>query len=320
MSVDSAFETYQRTVNADPDQVKEARRRRDLIKSAFGAESDVDQVRASGSLARGTQKDPIHDVDTVIVFETEAHPGWGQPGDSAEEALGHVQARVRDLLGTNGTHAAGEVRRSKWRNHAVKCFMDDKDDKDAFTVDAMPALVDGSRLLIPEALSRTWVAADPQYLIDRIAEKHAAWSKFAGTVRMLKAWAKYQNFEIKSLVMEVLALDHLPTDKTRPVALRAFFTTAAYALETGTRVTDPAGICGEIQRDLDYLALAERLRNAANEAALAVACQATGEHTAAIRHWGKVFGSKFPDPPKPGKGPAVVPPVGPRTVKDTPQG
>lgn len=320
MSVDSTFDTYQATVNADPSQVTEARRRRDLFKTAFAGGDDVEEVRASGSLARGTQKDPIHDVDTIIVFKADSHLGWGQQGDSAEEALNHVQTRVRELLGTNGTHAPGEVRRSTWRNHAVKCFLDDKDDDEAFTVDAMPALLDGDRLLIPEFTSKKWVPADPQHLIDEVKRKHATWKKFAGTVRMLKAWGKSQDIEIKSLVMEVLALSYLPTGNTRPIALRTFFTTAAYAIESGVRVTDTADVCGEIQKDLDYSKFAELLRTASNEAALAVSNQASSDDVGAIRHWGDVFGSKFPDPPTTGKRPAVVPPVAPRPVKDTPQG
>lgn len=320
MSVESAFDTYQTTVNANPDHVTEARRRRDLFKTAFAGEADVEEVRVSGSLARGTQKHPIHDVDTVIVFKASSHPDWGQPGGSAEDALNHVQTRVRELLSTNGTHAAGEVRRSTWRNHAVKCFMDDKDDDNAFTVDAMPALLDGDRLLIPEFTSKKWVPADPQYLIDEVKKKHAAWRKFAGTVRVLKAWGKSQDIDIKSLVMEVLALSYLPTGDTRPIALRTFFTTAAYAIESGARVTDPANVCGEIQKDLDYAKFAECLRAASKEADLAVSDQASSDDAGAIRHWGNVFGSKFPGPPKTGKGPAVVSPVVPRPVKDTPQG
>lgn len=61
MSVTDAFKTFQDVVNADITQVREARTRRDLFKGAFGAEVDVKEVIASGSLARGTHKDPIHD-------------------------------------------------------------------------------------------------------------------------------------------------------------------------------------------------------------------------------------------------------------------
>ena len=320
MSVSSAFEAYQKIVNADKDQVKTARERRDLFKGAFGGEADVDAVKSSGSLARGTHKDPIHDVDTIIVFRREAHPDWGEPGDSAEEALNHAQARVRDLLGTNGTYKSGEVRLARWRNHAVKCFLDDPDDPDAFTVDAMPALRSGDMYLVPEFATKTWILTHPQYLIDAVAARHARWSKYAGTIRMLKAWAADQSTTIKSLVAEVLALDYLPTDRTRPVALRDFFTAVTFQIENGTVVEDPAHVCGPIQGDLDYDAFAQCLSEARDEAVLACVAQAQGDDAAAIAHWGNVFGATFPKPPKATSiTPGVIPAV-PRPVKDTPQG
>jgi predicted nucleotidyltransferase len=86
VSVTDAFNEFQSIVNADVEQVKEARSRRDLFKDAFILESDVDEVISSGSLARGTHKDPIHDVDVVIVYDGAQHPEWGEPGPSAEDA------------------------------------------------------------------------------------------------------------------------------------------------------------------------------------------------------------------------------------------
>lgn len=320
MNVTSAFEAYQATVNAAKEQVKTARGRRDLFKDAFNGDPDVVAVKPSGSLARGTQKDPIHDVDTIIVFDQVAHPDWGQPGDSAEEALNHTQTRVKELLGTNGSHSPGKVRLTRWRNHAVKCFLDDPDDPDAFTVDAMPALSSGDQYLVPEYVTKTWILTDPQQLIDEAAARHAAWSNYASTIRMLKAWAASQSTHIKSLVMEVLGLDFLPTDHTRPIALREFFTSATFQIENGLVVADPADLCGPIQPDLDYTAFADCLRAARDEAIRACSAQARGDDAVAITHWGNVFGSGFPKPSKTSPAPAVVPPIVPRPVKDTPQG
>jgi hypothetical protein len=94
MDIDAAFDDLQSKVNAPPEAVKEARRRRDLFRDAFGGEADVTETVPSGSLARGSQKDPINDVDVIIVFDQDEHPDWGQPGSSAADALDHVQARV----------------------------------------------------------------------------------------------------------------------------------------------------------------------------------------------------------------------------------
>lgn len=317
MSVNDAFKAFQDVVNADITAVQEARARRDLFRDAFDPKTDVDDVIPSGSLARGTQKDPIRDVDVIIIFKAKDHPEWGEPGKSAEDALNYTREQVHALLGaTNGTHAQ-EVRLARWRNHAVKCFLDDPKDPDAFTVDCMPALRRDGKLLIPQAASEEWVYSNPEYLIAEVAKKHAVWNKFAGSVRMLKWWAAEQNIKIKSLVMEVLALQHLPTDASQPSAIKQFFVSAAYAIEGGAEVVDPAELCGPIQADLDYVRFADRLSAARDHAAKAIQAQVNNDVDTAISHWGKVFGDDFPRPANPLP---VIAPLLPRPVKDTPQG
>lgn len=328
MSVHDAFDDYRKVVDADIEAVKEARRRRDLFKDAFAGETDVVEVMASGSLRRGTHKDPIHDVDLVIIFNIDEHPEWGTPGSSAADALDFTRGRVNYLLGaTNGTFEKA-VRLAKPRNHAVKCFLDNPDDPDAFTVDAMPALRRDGKLLIPEALSQAWVPSDPEYLIAAVAEKHAEWDKFASMIRALKTWAAGCDIKIKSLVMEVLALKFMPTDADRPHALSQFFTSAAYYIEEGYKVEDPAGICGAIQSDLDYAAFEGLLQVAAELAGKAVAAQDRNNHDQAIAVWRELFGDKFPAPDG-GTGESsttattaivTAPAFIPRPVKDTPQG
>lgn len=318
-SVSCAFKEFQQVVNADADQVREARKRRDLFRDAFSSESDIDEVIASGSLARGTQKDPIHDVDTILVFDGDEHADWGKPGGSASEALDYARERVNKLLGvTNGSHSQ-VVRLARWRNHAVKCFLDDPDDPEAFTVDAMPALRRDGMLLIPEATSRKWVSCDPEFLITAVAAKHAVWNKFAGSVRMLKWWAGEQDTNIKSLVMEVLALQFLPVSGgLQPNAIKQFFVSANYYIAGGSEVVDPAGICGPIQPDLDYSLLSNSLGEAADKAGRAMNAEWSNDSASAVRWWGEVFGKSFPSAPVAPRAPAVPPP--PRPVKDTPQG
>lgn len=321
MNVTDAFKTFQDVVNADIDHVREARSRRDLFKGAFCGEADVDEVVASGSLARGTHKDPIHDVDVIIIFDGDQHPEWGESGSSAEEALDYTRLRVNALLGaTNGTFAKA-VRLARWRNHAVKCFLDDPEDPNAFTVDAMPALRRDGKLLIPEAISKTWVYCDPEHLIAAAAEKQSAWGNYAGTVRMLKWWAAAQDIKIKSLVMEVLALSYLPTDVSRPSAIKQFFVSAYYFIEGANDVVDPAGICGPIQADLEHAKFAQRLKAARDASIGAIQAQLNNNTTSAVKQWGDVFGSDFPAPPPSSKNPAAVAALLlPRPVKDTPQG
>lgn len=321
MSVLEAFKTFQGVVNADIAHVREARARRDLFTDAFNTQDDVEEVIASGSLARGTHKDPIHDVDVIVVFDQDEHPDWGTPGSSAADALDYTRERVNALLGaTNGTYDTA-VRLARWRNHAVKCFLDEPEDPDAFTVDAMPALRRDGKLLVPEALSEDWIVCDPEFLIAEVANRHAEWNKFAGTVRMLKWWAHEQDTKIKSLVMEVLALDLLPTDVNQPAAIKQFFVSACYYIEGRNEVTDPADLCGPIQPHIDSDEFADCLRDARDNAIKAFQEQTNNDTASAIEYWGEVFGDDFPEPPARLGNPApAVAPATPRPVKDTPQG
>lgn len=317
MSLETGIDDVQAAANASPEQVAEARRRRDLFRSALPNFDDVVEVRASGSLARRTHKDPIHDVDVVVVFDPAAHPDWGEPGASAQEALEYARAQINESLGSAG---AGEVRFTRLENHAVKCFLDDPDDPDAFTVDATPALVHPERgIVIPERHSKGWVRSDPQFLIDRVAKRHGQWNEFAKLVRVLKLWNADHGQHLKSLVVEVLALEHLPVDD-RPAALARYFTAAAEKI--WYPVVDPAGLCGEVQPDLNKSDAYAALSRAADLANRAVEAADRGELRQAMCLWRDVFGPIYPEPPGgcDGSGFAVIPAVPKRRVVDSPQG
>lgn len=340
MKPDTAFDTHQTIVNAAPESVTEARERRNVFCDAFGKLPDVADTVPSGSLARGTQRDPIHDVDLIMVFHKEDHPDWDTGNGSAEAALEYTRSQVTDLLGiASGTFAA-KVRLTRLRTHVVKCFLDDPDDPDAFTVEVMPALrlADGA-LRIPECSNAAgWVTANPEFLISQVAARHRQWPYFAKMVRAIKKWKDVAGLDMKSLTAEVLALKCFPRPRpgqplTRQVALQQFFTAAAVAVMDG--VTDPAGWCGEIQPGLDRVAASAALREAADVAARAVAAEQRKDYDAAVCLWRSVFGLDFPEPRGgcPGTGTAsssallfgaaaavTLPAALRRPVKDAPQG
>lgn len=319
MSVNSGFDELQGEADATPEAVAEARRRRDAFREALPKAEDVDRVFPSGSLARGTHKDPIHDVDLVCVYHAVDHPDWGSPGESAVAALEHTRSLIKEKLGHDGTDGR-EVRRCDLRNHSVKCFLDDPDDPDAFTVDVAPALVHPERgLWIPEKRTEHWIRSDPADLISRVAKRHKDWPLFAKLVRILKRWNSDHGCHMKSLVVEVLALDHLPA-ADRPVALSRFFTAAADAV--WSPICDPAGLCGEIQPDMDRTVASAALEKAARDAAAAVEAAARNEDDRAMCLWRKVFGSIYPEPPGGcgSSGPVFIPAAPKRKIVDAPQG
>ena len=74
MSVDSGFNSLQTEADATAEAVTEARRRRYAFRTVLPTAPDVAKVVPTGSLARGTHKHPIRDVDLVCVFR-----GGGPP-------------------------------------------------------------------------------------------------------------------------------------------------------------------------------------------------------------------------------------------------
>ncbi|MGW0501243.1 hypothetical protein ACWD0Z_39255 [Streptomyces sp. NPDC003007] len=325
MGIDEAFDAFQKSVNEDIDKTRLARERRDLFKTALRGEPDVLEAFGSGSLSRSTQLKPIHDVDIIAIYDPDEHPEWGSDGPSAEEALEHIRGQVNRLLSqSSGTHD-NVVRHTLLRNHAVKCFLDDPDDPDAFTVDVMAALrqEDGS-ILIPEKLNTRWVPADPEYLIDQVADHQSAWPHFRPLVRVLKQWRHTVPVEgrIKSLVMEVLALNCMPRSGNRAEGLKTFFTAAAVQVNEG--VWDPADLCGEIQPDLDRTGLSEALAEARDIAERACTAAIEGDTDDALRLWQEIFGDDFPAPAAPAKPASLITGtpalITPRPIKDAPQG
>lgn len=319
MSVESGFDDLQAEADASREAVDEARRRRNAFCDALPTAPDVETVVPTGSLARGTHRDPIHDVDLVAIFDANSHPSWGEEGPSALEALEFARELIKEKLGHDGTEGR-EVRRCDLRNHSVKSFLDDPDEPEGFTVDVVPALRHpDSGLWIPEKDSRAWVRSDPQHLNRLVAGRHADWPQFAKLVRVLKRWNADHGGHMKSLVVEVLALELLPALE-RPTAIARYFAAAADAV--WDPICDPAGLCGEIQPDLDGAAASAAFAAAAGPAAAAVEAAARGEGRRAMCLWREVFGSIFPEPPGgcDGKGPAIIPARPKRKIVDAPQG
>jgi hypothetical protein len=295
MSVASGFDSVQVEANASPEAVKEGRRRRDVFSDALEGLDDVVEVVPSGSLARSTHKDPIHDVDLLVIFDFAQHPEWVQPGKSAEEALEHTRSETKRLLGNFGEDGK-EVRITGLRNHSVKCFLDKPDATDAFSVDLTPAIRrSGGGLWIPEKNSEDWISSDPEKLIEMVAARHAEWNQFRPLVRVLKLWNAVNGKVMKSLVVEVLALVCLRISEDRGQALEQFFTGAATAVTVA--VCDPTGHCGEIQPKLDKQRANEVLLGAADLAWRANAAAARDEIPTARCLWNQVFGDAYPKPP-----------------------
>ena len=252
-----------------------ARWRRSVVTDALKNRPDVAEVIPSGSLARGTHLEPVHDVDVIVVFDEEMHQDWHGSG-SARAALEHVQTAIREALQAGPERPLGPVHNIELRNHVVAFELglpSGASKPDVAPVDVMPAIREGSRLRVPERSSDTWIDVDLESVMATLAVQQRAWSNFDEVVRLIKGWADHQGLRMPSPAAEVLVMEYLPGPARSEAmsisdAIAGFFDAASRAHIT--HLPDPAGRYGEIAPALNFGALRGALSKSAALARQAV--------------------------------------------------
>jgi hypothetical protein len=311
MESDDGFRSFSQAIESDPIGVLLAKWRRDAFIAKLKKLPDVAEVIPSGSLARGTQIGPVHDVDLIVVFKRSEHPDYGSGRDSAQAAMTHLQEGLREQLHPWRGAEPGLLDDTELRSHVVKC-------RGGFTgpyaeiiptappVDVMPAVRQGSHLLIPER-GTGWIDVDPEKLMRQVAQRQREWDYFTEVIKMVKAWAEHNHLGMKNLAIEVMVLKYCPRPGMFETlscgeAVARFFEAAAKAHITSLK--DPAGRCGEIDPGMKYMKLRAALSRAAGLAREAMDAEHAWEHryraTQEVTHpgefWRKLFGKKYPLP------------------------
>ncbi|MGO8892648.1 MAG: nucleotidyltransferase domain-containing protein [Streptosporangiaceae bacterium] len=309
MESDDAFQEFGREIASDPISVLLAKWRRDAFIADLERLPDVAEVIPSGSLARGTQIGPVHDVDLIVVFNSSEHPDYGHGSESAQAAMDHLE---RSLLEARHPWQGAErslLTETEQRRHVVTCsgvstgpFEDII--PSAPPVDVMPAVRKDGHLRVPED-GDSWIDVDPEKFMRLVEERQREWKYFTEVIKMVKAWAEHNHLDIKNLAVEVMVLKYCPRPRFFQTlacgeALAQFFENAARAHITSLK--DPAGWCGEIDPGMNYTALQSALGKAAG-----LARQAMNAEYALVSWfyaaegvpdpddlWGKLFGRKYP--------------------------
>ncbi len=315
MESDDGFRSFSRAIETDPIGVLLAKWRRDVFIRKLKQLPDVIDVIPSGSLTRGTQIGPVHDVDLIVVFDSAQHTDYGIKGktkeaeESAQAAITHLEGKLLEQLHPWRGATGGLLKETEQRTHVVKYNGDWAGPFKEFIpsappVDVMPAVREGSHLLIPER-GTGWIDVDPERLIRQVEQRQREWKYFTEVVGMVKAWARLNHLKMKNLAVEVMVLKYCPRPRlfeTLSVgdAVARFFDAADK--EGITSLKDPAGRCGEIDPGMNYRKLQSALSDAAGLARKAMEAErawknpqyAEGEVTNPDVFWRKLFGKKYP--------------------------
>lgn len=224
MNSDDAFRYFGRTIESDPIGVLLAKWQRDTFIAKLKQLPDVAEVIPSGSLTRGTQIGPVHDIDLIVVFDKAEHPDYGRGQESAQAATEHLQNELLEQL--DPWHGGGQslLRETELRRHVVTCrggwtgpFADII--PSAPPLDVMPTVREGSHLMVPER-GTGWIDVDPAKLMRQVEQRQREWKYLTEVVRMVRAWAEHEHLDMKNLAVEVMVLKYCP----RP----GFFETLSY--------------------------------------------------------------------------------------------
>ena len=159
----------------------------------------------------------------------------------------------------------GMLKETEQRTHVVTCYADwtvalADIMPMAPPVDVMPAVREGSHLLVPER-GTGWIDVDPEKFMRQVEQRQREWKYFKEVIGMVKAWAELNHLDMKSIAIEVMVLKYCPRPGLFETlscgeAVARFFEAAAKAHITSLK--DPAGRCGEIDPGMNYWKAAAR--------------------------------------------------------------
>jgi hypothetical protein len=81
MTVNDLFEEARSRIAVPYEVLKEARKRRGVIRAIVGEKGTAPRTFGLGSLAHGTQNNPLNDIDAGVVLDGRVYEDLGPDGD-----------------------------------------------------------------------------------------------------------------------------------------------------------------------------------------------------------------------------------------------
>ncbi|MEX2459011.1 MAG: nucleotidyltransferase domain-containing protein [Actinomycetota bacterium] len=272
MSIEDWLRKAREAIEVTDDELKEARRRRELIAEELRVEFPGARVYFNGSLAHGDALDPLSDFDLGVVIPDPAQQ-FGPGKASADELKTRASGAIRRALIAEYPKLRVEVEGRK-RSLLVRFSHPVTPRATDFTGDVICAVDHPVRgLWIPK--DSTWDRSDPETHTRLVLEANKKTSAgFAKTVRLLKYWNGAHDGVFCSWHLKVLAL---PTVSSGPQidSLRSFFAGAIRQVTAGP-TPDPAFVGPSILPQVDAEEAVKRLREALDLVEAAIKAEAEG--------------------------------------------
>lgn len=296
ININGLFEQARKRI-AVPDRVlKEARKRRDEIRKIVEEEFCALRSFGSGSVAHGTQNDPLNDADGGVVLDRNVYGDLGPDGEGPCRKVEEVRTILRERLKEDYPNA----RFYTGGHRAIRInFMEPiQDEGENFTVDLIIAIrrAEGG-LWIPDLDNDVWDASNPERHVELVVERNKKTdSNFARIIRLAKHANARNGKTICSFNVVALGLQAIKEKVSLPEGLALLLREAADSLSEGL-TDDPAGISGPIKVNVSRRKEAsDKFKKLAELAEEALELEAEGQTAQAQRNWSKVLPGAI-DPP-----------------------
>ena len=297
MTVNELFEGARGRIAVPDEVLKEARKRRDRIRGIVEGNFHILGSFGSGSLAHGTQNDPLNDADAAVVLDRRVYGGLGPHGEGPRAMV----EEVRGVLRTELKEEYPKVSFFTGGHRAIRVnFMEPiQPGGGNFTADLIVAIRrDEGGLYIPDLDDDGWDPSDPERHVELIVARNKKTdSRFARILRLAKHANAHHGKTIVSFNVAALGLEAITEKVSLPEGLTLFLRHAADSLGNGL-TEDPAGVSDPIKVNTSRRKdAAKKFRGLAELAEQALEFDADGQTAQAQRNWSKVLPGAV-DPPK----------------------
>lgn len=239
-TLEQLLEQARHNIEVLDEELREARRRRDLISAALRREFPNSRVYVNGSVAHGDALTPLTDIDVGVVVAEAVHthgPGKKGPADLQERAANAIRAALTEEF----PHLRIEWRGRK-RSILVRFSSPVTSGQTDFTADVIVAVDNtaGAGLYIPRY--HTWDRAHPEKHTDLVHEVNEnTKSGYARVMRLLKHWNRNNQKPLCSWNIKALGLGCITSPTPLLTGIHIWFTHAIAELAHG-ETEDPAGV------------------------------------------------------------------------------
>jgi hypothetical protein len=277
VSLEDQLDEGRKILQVTDEELREARRRRDLLIAALldafpGARSYI-----NGSVAHGDANTPLTDVDLGIVVDL---PGYGPGGAGPIELMELARDAIREHLKDEFENLTVIVDGQK-RAVLVRFGAPVSDRQADFTADVIISLDhhDGGLWIPNTTIAEGWDRAHPEKHTELVLTANEDTDNvFARTARLLKHWRTHHGKPLCSWNIKALALGCIGDKRcTLLDALHLFFSYAAVEIAAGL-TEDPAGVAGKIKlpKGMSRDSAAWRLRHARDKVTEAIEHEQAG--------------------------------------------